>query len=123
MTKCPCKGSFLERFIQPAILIFVTKEPLHGFSIYKKLVTSDFMDYSGIDPSGLYRTLKKMEESGLLISEWDTSNLPQAKRIYHITEEGKCCLQNWKKTLSSYKESIEHLILAISKSISEDENY
>ena len=68
MKKCACRGSFLERFIQPSILLLLNEEPMHGFSILKKLYKSDVMDYSSIDPTGLYRTLKKMEESGLLVS-------------------------------------------------------
>ena len=72
MKKCACRGSFLERFIQPSILLLLNEEPMHGFSILKKLYKSDVMDYSSIDPTGLYRTLKKMEESGLLTSRIET---------------------------------------------------
>lgn len=117
MQKCACKGSFLERFIQPAVLVLLNKEPLHGFSIYKKLIDLSFMDYSGIDPTGLYRTLKKMEEAGILSSDWNTENPAQTKRIYRITEEGKHCLRNWESTLFSYKESIERLAEAVSESL------
>ena len=62
--KCACKGDFLDRFIQPSILLLLSTESMHGFSIYKRLQDSDIMDYSGIDPTGLYRTLKKMEDAG-----------------------------------------------------------
>ncbi len=119
MKKCACKGSFLERFIQPSVLMLLNNEPLHGFSIYKKLIDSDILDYSGIDPTGLYRTLKKMEESGVLISEWDTENIAQPKRIYRITEDGKQCLKYWGETLLSYKTSIQRLADAVAESIGE----
>lgn len=119
MDKCACKGSFLDRFIQPSVLMLLNKESLHGFSIYKTLSESDIMDYSGIDPTGLYRTLKKMEEAGLLISKWDTDTTSQARRIYTITQDGKDCLKSWRKTLISYKNSIESLTNAVSKSIEE----
>ena len=76
MKKCACRGSFLERFIQPSILLLLNEEPMHGFSILKKLYKSDVMDYSSIDPTGLYRTLKKMEESGLLTSRIETDGGP-----------------------------------------------
>lgn len=119
MTKCACKGSFLDRFIQPSILMLLNKESMHGFSIHKSLVESDIMDYSGIDPTGLYRMLKKMEESGLLISQWDTDTSAQARRIFTITEDGKHCLKYWGKTLVTYKNSIENLTNAVLKSIGE----
>lgn len=119
MTKCACKGSFLDRFIQPAILMLLNKESMHGFSIHKTLLESDTMDYSGIDPTGLYRTLKKMEESGLLISQWDTDTTAQARRMYTITEDGKDCLKQWGQTLISYRNSIESLTAALLESIGE----
>jgi hypothetical protein len=37
MKKCACKGVFLDKFIQPAILSLLYNENLHGFSILKKL--------------------------------------------------------------------------------------
>ncbi len=118
MDKCPCKGNFLERFIQPSILMYLNTESLHGFSILKKLRESDIMDYSGIDPTGLYRMLKKMEASGMLTSSWDVEN-SQPRRIYAITNEGRHCLSYWEKTLLEYSSSISRLAKAVSKSIGE----
>ncbi|MDR1321695.1 MAG: helix-turn-helix transcriptional regulator [Gracilibacteraceae bacterium] len=119
MSRCACLGSFLERFIQPAILLLLTREPLYGFSLHKKLIDCDYMDYTGIDPTGLYRMLKKMEEAGLLISEWDLKNAARTKRIYRITEEGRHCLANWGQTLQNYKKSVERLADAVNDSIAD----
>ena len=115
MEKCPCQGSFLERFIQPAVLLLLSEEKLHGFSIHKKLMTLEFMDYSGVDPTGLYRTLKRMEASGLLRSQWDMTGTANPRRLYDITEEGIHCLHNWQETLQLYGNSIIRLSQAIGK--------
>ena len=117
MKKCACRGSFLERFIQPSILLLLNEEPMHGFSILKKLYKSDVMDYSSIDPTGLYRTLKKMEESGLLTSRIDTDGGLQAKRVYEITDEGRVCLVFWRATLLDYRDRIDRLAQAIPETI------
>ena len=117
MEKCACKGSFLDRLLQPTILMLLYRKPLHGFSILKEMEKSGIMDYSGIDPTGLYRTLKKMDAAGLLASEWDMSDQP--RRIYKITEDGKDCLKHWKSTLTDYKKSIGNLINAISAVLDE----
>jgi DNA-binding PadR family transcriptional regulator len=119
MSRCACQGAFLERFIQPAILLLLTQEPLYGFSVYKKLVDCDYMNYDGIDPTGLYRMLKKMEVAGLLISEWDLENAARAKRIYRITAEGMDCLINWGKTLQNYRESLGRLAEAVNAGIAD----
>jgi len=117
MDKCACRGSFLERFLQPSILMLLVKEDLHGFSILKRLYKNEVMDYSSLDPTGLYRTLKKMEESRLLTSEIDTENLIQPKRIYKITEEGKICLIFWKDTLIDYRKRIDSLVFAVTDAV------
>ena len=117
MEKCACKGAFLDRFIQPSILMFLNAGDLHGFSILKKLKESNFIDYSGIDPTGLYRMLKKMEKSGLLVSGWDIKDIARTKRIYSITDKGKDCLSNWGETLLFYKKSIDRLIKAVNKNL------
>ena len=123
MVKCACRGAFLERFIQPSILMFLAKENLHGFSILKKLEQSKAADYSDIDPAGLYRTLKKMEGAGLLASKWDTETGAQPRRIYQITEEGRHCLVFWEKTLKGYAVMIGNLSRAVSKSLKMDVVY
>ena len=117
MMKCACKGAFLERFIQPSILMFLAKENLHGFSILKKLEQSKVADYSDVDPTGLYRTLKKMESTGLLVSKWDTETGVQPRRMYQITQEGRHCLAFWEKTLKEYAATIGSLSRAVSKSL------
>ncbi|MCL2104275.1 MAG: helix-turn-helix transcriptional regulator [Kiritimatiellaeota bacterium] len=115
--KCACKGAFLERFVQPSILMFLSRENLHGFSILKKLEKSKVANYTDVDPTGLYRTLKKMETAGLLVSNWDMGAGAQPRRIYQITKEGRQCLASWEKTLKEYAVTIGSLSRAVSKSI------
>ena len=113
MDKCACKGAFLERFIQPSILMYLNREKLYGFSLLKRLRENDSIDYSGIDPAGLYRMLKKMERAGLLTSEWDIADPLPPRRIYAITEAGRNCLIRWGETLSRYAESVGKLSRAV----------
>ena len=115
--KCACKGSFLDRCVQPSILMLLMKEDLHGFSILKKLYSIEVMDYSSLDPTGLYRTLKKMEEAGLLRSKIDAGSEIQLRRIYSITDEGKICLIFWIDTLQDYRKRIDSLASAVRESV------
>lgn len=119
MAKCACKGSFLERFIQPYVLLTLSGESMHGFSIYKKLLESEIIDYSGVDPTGLYRTLKKMETNGLIFSKWSVADSAQPRKVYSITADGVECLKHWKVTLNQYKNDIEKLATAVSQSLGE----
>jgi len=97
--------------------MFLSGEELHGFSLLKKLGKSKIADFSDVDPTGLYRTLKKMEAAGLLASRWDMETGAQPKRIYQITRKGRQCLASWEKTLKEYSATIAKLARAVSKSI------
>ena len=111
--KCACKGAFLERCMQPAVLLILYRDSLHGFLIYKQLVDPKGLNYTGIDPTGLYSMLKKMEAAGTLRSEIDYGDGARARRVYSITEEGRSCLRNWRETLTEYQQSIDTLTSAI----------
>ena len=97
--------------------MLLMKDDLHGFSILKRLYSSDVMDYSSLDPTGLYRTLKKMEEAGLLRSKIDAGSETQLRRIYSITDEGKICLIFWIDTLQDYRKRIDSLASAVRESV------
>ncbi|MBN2088054.1 helix-turn-helix transcriptional regulator [candidate division KSB1 bacterium] len=58
------------------------------------------------DPGIMYRTLRHLEEYGLVISEWDTSGAGPAKRRYTITEAGKEQLKLWSETLRRREQAI-----------------
>ena len=116
--KCACKGDFLDRFIQPEILTLLCGQPMHGFSILKEYNRRTGVA-GAIDPTGLYRTLKKMEENGLLASDLDTMSTSKPRRIYSVTSEGLSCLARWRTTLAEYRDSIGRLQKDIETKLSE----
>jgi len=48
-----------------------------------------------VDPGLLYRTLRQLEEDGLVRSSWDTEGAGPARRVYEITDEGIEYLHAW----------------------------
>lgn len=113
--KCACAGDYLDRLIQPSILKILFNEPHHGFLLLDKLSETSVIKGKPLDPTGMYRTLKKMESLELLISQWDTDQSSQPRRIYSITDIGRECLKTWVVTLDCYSKNISEL----SKEISE----
>ncbi|MBQ4354088.1 MAG: helix-turn-helix transcriptional regulator [Clostridia bacterium] len=111
--KCACQGSFLDKFLQPAVLIVLSRGSSHGFQIITDLENSGMV--TSLDPAGLYRTLKRMEETGLVSSFWDTDSSAKPKRVYSITQEGQHCLERWAVTLRDYRSSIDRLLEEIGK--------
>lgn len=118
--KCACKGNFLDKFIQPAILVALYDEPLHGFSLLKKMKDGGLISGGEPDPTGLYRTLKKMEAAGLLCSDVEVGESKKLRRIYTITADGRDCLVTWKSTLETYRADISGMIVRIEEKVPQD---
>lgn len=108
---CSCKGKYLDRMLQPSILMVLYRENLHGFTLIQKIGEGSMFDGTIPDKAGVYRYLKKMEGSGLLKSEWEfNEDGGKPRRIYAITDRGKHCLINWYSALNDYANSIGRLL-------------
>ena len=115
---CPCKGKNLDKMLQPAILLELYDEKLHGFMLIQKLSRNPMFDGNMPDKAGVYRYLKKMEASGLLQSDWELDEEGgKPRRIYSITDHGKQCLVNWTMALKQYTRSVDKLVDKIDKKI------
>ncbi|MEG0830686.1 MAG: PadR family transcriptional regulator [Anaerovoracaceae bacterium] len=117
MNKCACKGSFLDKFIQPAVLIMLWDEPSYGFRLLSDLKEKGLITDEGVNPAGFYRALKKMEEQSLISSAWDTESGNKPRRIFTITDDGKKCMKNWRNTLIEYKDHINLIIDTIADTV------
>lgn len=113
--KCACKGANLDRFIQPMILLILTDGPDTGYAILKKAGGFSMFREEKPDATGVYRYLRLMEKRGLLEQYECREAENKYKMKYRITEDGKQCLGNWKKTLSGYAESILELVAYMEK--------
>ncbi len=106
-----CKGLYLDKLIQPCILIELSREPSHGFLLLQKLKEDGYVE-GDLDPSGFYRNLKKMENEGYL-SVTVSGKGPKARRTYAITDFGLRVLSNWEDALLKYTRHVHHVINGI----------
>lgn len=98
--KHPCKGDYLDKFVQPSILAVLSGGPAYGLELLHELERRHLAD--GADSAGFYRALKKLESGGKLVSAWETEAGARPRRVYSITEKGRRCLSNWRQTLRGY---------------------
>jgi poly-beta-hydroxybutyrate-responsive repressor len=77
--------------IQPRLLLSLAQRKSHGYELMETLS----QDGDAPDPGSLYRTLRSLEEDGLVRSTWDTSNTGPARRVYEITDLGLEYLHTW----------------------------
>jgi len=110
LSDCPCYGATLDKLVQPAILAALTEGPIHGYRLAERINKMAGTCRPKPDVSGIYRFLKKMEATGLVVSAWEAGGKGHAKRLYKITPDGRACLARWTLTLASYLESIQKLL-------------
>jgi PadR family transcriptional regulator PadR len=83
-----------ERYIQPSILLGLLLKASYGYEIIQSIQRFGFVE--GQAPPGMiYRHLRQLEEEGLVFSEWKTEGTGPAKRMYHITADGREVLAVW----------------------------
>ena len=111
---CSCRGGNLDKFIQPHILVILSKRPMYGLEIIGELEKMDMFIGHSPDPTGVYRYLKKMEADGQLSSEMKTEAPgKRMNKVYSITDEGKRCLASWAVVLGQYSVDIIGLVTGI----------
>jgi poly-beta-hydroxybutyrate-responsive repressor len=85
-----------RNFIRACLLLLVAEEPSHGYDLLERLKALGLED---ADAGGLYRTLRAMEQEGLMLSSWEVSDIGPARRRYELTDEGRDWLHAWAGTL------------------------
>jgi poly-beta-hydroxybutyrate-responsive repressor len=81
--------------VQPCLLLLLHQAPSHGYSLMEGLKPFGFAE-NPVDSSVVYRSLREMEEQGLVASQWDTeATSGPARRVYRITEVGDRALAWW----------------------------
>lgn len=99
----------LEKLTQPAILLLLYHNDAHGYDLIQKLSQVDFIAPEP-DAATVYRSLRRMEQDGLVISSWQHGESGPARRQYRLTEEGLKLLEEWIEKLAERKRQIDTFI-------------
>ena len=113
---CNVKHHKMERFMEVCLLLLLYKETGHGYGLIEQLPYFGFSEEQ-LNVSTLYRTLRKMEKEGSVISVWEEGCQGPKKRVYNITDNGKNELNNWIQVLKTRKSMIEKLIYKYERTI------
>ena len=87
-------------FLTPWLLLLLRNWNMHG---YQLLQTLSVWGLAAFDPSTVYRTLRRLEKDGLIMSAWETGDSGPAKRVYSLTKGGEGFLKTWASTLEQYQ--------------------
>lgn len=72
-------------FLRPCLLLLLREDEAHGYELLESVCAFGF-DHS--DPGALYRSLRRLEDDGLVESGWCESDSGPRKRVYSLTAAG-----------------------------------
>lgn len=75
-----------RNYLRPCLLLLLAEGTSHGYELLAQVGELGLRD---VDPGGLYRCLRAMDEEGLVRSRWEPSTSGPARRTYELTEEGR----------------------------------
>lgn len=81
-----------RNYVRPCLLLLLGEGPAHGYDLLEQVAQ---LGLERADAGGLYRTLRAMEQEGLVASWWEQSTAGPARRTYILTEEGTEWLHAW----------------------------
>lgn len=79
------------------LLLFMAQGPCHGYEVAEGLRSFGLAVWS---TGHVYRTLRKLEQAGVLTSRWEESGVGQKpRRMYELTTEGRAALDDHARAL------------------------
>ena len=93
-----------KRFLRPCVLLLLREQASHGYELLDRLAAFGF---TRSDPGGLYRTLRTLEDEGLVKSAWESSSEGPDRRIYQLTRAGTEELHRWAGALDGARQTLD----------------
>ena len=95
----PKPSDMLQGTLDLLILKTLTREPLHGWGISKRILQlSD--EVLSVQQGSLYPALHRLEQQGWITAEWKDTELGRSAKFYSLTREGK---QQLERELASWQ--------------------
>ncbi|NSW77297.1 MAG: PadR family transcriptional regulator [Candidatus Atribacteria bacterium] len=88
-----CPGFKIERFLQSCLPLLLARGSSRGYELLEE-IRKTWLQNETPDVGLVYRSLRRMEEEGLVRSGLIIGNSGPAKRVYCVTEKGHSALQS-----------------------------
>lgn len=101
----------LYRFLEPVLLLLLKqKGHSYGYDLSAELQGHALTD-AEIERAALYRTLRRLETNGNVVSKWDVDEGEPARRVYKLTARGERHLEEWAVVLDHVAQSMARFVL------------
>ena len=74
-----------KNFLGACLLLLLREEAAHGYELLERI---QLFGFDGSDHGTVYRTLRGLEQDGLVRSAWEPSSRGPQRRIYELTRAG-----------------------------------
>jgi DNA-binding PadR family transcriptional regulator len=98
------RGSWLQLII----LRVLYEKPLHGYKLIEE-VNNLLAGRRKMKPGSLYTILRRMEQSGLLDSNWERKSDGLDRRVYNLTDKGVEVLRDGKNLIENQRRVLEEM--------------
>lgn len=105
---CRCQAGRMRGLVQPRLLLQLARKPAHGYELMDAL--DEGAEGQAPDPGTLYRTLRALEEDGLVRSTWDTEGAGPARRVYELTDQGVEFLHAWAVSIRGTRAQLDRFL-------------
>lgn len=78
-----------RNYLRPCLLLSLAEDTAHGYELLDRVAG---LGLANPDPGRLYRSLRAMDEEGLIESRWEPSTRGPARRTYTLTDAGRTSL-------------------------------
>jgi PadR family transcriptional regulator PadR len=95
----PKPTDLLQGTLDLLILKTLSREPLHGWAIAKRMLALS-NDVLTVQQGSLYPALHRLEQQGWIKAEWKASKQGREAKFYALTREGR---QQLERELTSWK--------------------
>jgi DNA-binding PadR family transcriptional regulator len=87
------------------LLLLLAEQPAHGYDLLERLAALPEAPHA--DRGHLYRSLRRLEEEGLVTSIWQTPLSGAPRRDYTLTDKGRLALSGWAAHIRSALSRLE----------------
>lgn len=93
-----------RNWLEAVVLLSLREWSSYGYELMGR---ARMFGFEAMNTGTLYRTLRRMENDGVLESSWETSGDGPARRMYTITGSGSAHLGIWVRSLERYQQSVD----------------
>ena len=108
---CRRRGGGGGALVEPAALAALLAEGAHGYDVRRTILerTNGELD---VDVGGLYRSLRRLEEDGAVVSRWGEDDAGPRRREYEVTAQGVEMAEQWLDVLRR-RQRLDELLVGL----------